>query len=192
MTILAMKILYGITKSNFGGAQRYVFDLAIETKKVGHDVAVMCGEGGTLVERLGEEGIRTIEIKGMNRDISPLDDLRSLFNLIRTLKHEKPDVFHTNSSKVGGLGNLAARLVGIKKIIFTSHGFEFDAPRPMWQKPIIKFFSWLTIVLSHTTICVSNKTRDKIAHWPFIKTKLMVIHNGIEEFSILPRPTITE
>ena len=37
-----MKVLYGITKSNFGGAQRYVFDLAVEAQESGHEVAVLC------------------------------------------------------------------------------------------------------------------------------------------------------
>ncbi len=41
-----MKIIYGITKSNMGGAQRYVLDLAIEAKALGHDVAVICGGKG--------------------------------------------------------------------------------------------------------------------------------------------------
>jgi len=48
-----MKILYGITKSNFGGAQRYVFDLATETQKKGHDVAVMLGGTGKASAPIG-------------------------------------------------------------------------------------------------------------------------------------------
>ena len=65
-----MKIIYGITKSNFGGAQRYVFELSCEMKKRGHDVAVMCSQGGVLVDKLKDKGIRVIEIKELKRDIS--------------------------------------------------------------------------------------------------------------------------
>lgn len=182
-----MKIIYGITKSNFGGAQRYVFDLATEAKKCGHYVAVMCGEGGVLVEKLKEKGIRVIEIRRLKRDISLVDEFRSLHFIFRTIFEEKPDVFHTNSSKMGGIGNLAARLAGIKKIIFTAHGWAFNEPRPWWQKIPIKFFVWLTILLSHKTICVSDKTRLDVASFPFVRNKLTVIRNGIDKFEILPR-----
>ncbi|MDO8565324.1 MAG: glycosyltransferase [bacterium] len=174
-----MKIIYGITKSNFGGAQRYVFDLATETQKAGHEVAVICGAGGVLVEKLKENGIRVIEIEGMKRDISLIDEFRSLHFIFRTLYKERPDVFHTNSSKMGGLGNIAARLAGVKKIIFTGHGWAFNEPRLEWQKVLIKFLAWLTILLSHKTICVSEKTKRDVVGWPFVKNKLVVIHNGI-------------
>ena len=42
-----MKILYVITKSNWGGAQRHVFDLATAMKDKGHDVYVALGGEGS-------------------------------------------------------------------------------------------------------------------------------------------------
>lgn len=181
-----MKILYGITKSNFGGAQRYVFDLATEAKKSGHDVAVLCGGSGTLVKELERHHIRVISLPHLKRDISLGDELRSFAFIIKTLRAEKPDVFHTNSSKMGGLGNLAARLAGTKKIVFTSHGWAFNEERPLYEKILIKFFAWLTVALSHQTVCVSEKTRAQM-NWPLVSRKLAVIHNGIETFATLAR-----
>ncbi len=194
-----MKILYGITKSNFGGAQCYVFDLACEARKAGHDVAVLCGGNGTLVKELEKNGIRAILLPHLKRDISIIDELKSFHFIFRTLVEEAPDVFHTNSSKMGGLGNLAARIVNLYsklqaksyklKIIFTAHGWAFNETwRPLWQKLAVKFGSWLIILLSHKTLCVSEKTRDQIASWPFSQNKLAVIKNGIEPFETLPRP----
>lgn len=181
-----MKIIYGITKSNFGGAQRYVFDLAREAKKAGYDVAVLCGGEGSLVAKLKQENIRVISLPHLKRDISLVDELRSFHFIFRTLVEENPDVFHTNSSKMGGIGNFSARLAGVRKIIFTGHGWAFNEPRPFYQKPIIKFFVWLTILLSHKTICVSEKTQRDVS-WPLVEHKLKVVHNGIEPFALLPR-----
>lgn len=179
-----MKILYGITKSNFGGAQRYVYELATETSIEGHDVAVLCGSDGPLVEKLRSRSIRYITLPYMHRDISLVDEIRSFHFIFRILFEEKPDIFHTNSSKMGGIGNLAARMAGIKKIIFTSHGWAFNEPRPGWQKIIIKFVTWVTILLTHKTICVSEETRKDVASWLFVKNKLVMIHNGIKEFDL--------
>ncbi len=174
-----MKILYGITKSNFGGAQRYVFELAVEMKKQEHNVAVLCGGAGVLVDKLRDAGLRVIRVDKMQRDISVGKEFLSFFDTLRVLRIERPDIFHINSSKMGGLGGLAGRLAGIKKIIFTAHGWAFNEPRPVWQKILIKFFTWITILLAHKTICVSEKTKKDVVKWPFIKNKLVVIHNGI-------------
>ncbi|MDO8728942.1 MAG: glycosyltransferase family 4 protein [bacterium] len=179
-----MKILYGITKSNFGGAQRYIFDLAMETSKQGHNVTVLCGKGGKLVEKLREEKIKVITLKDLERDISLIKEIKSFIEIVKILKKEKPDIFHINSSKMGGLGGLAGRLMGIKTIIFTAHGWAFNEPRPTWQKMLIKFFTWLTILLSHKTICVSEKTKKDVESWLFIKERLVVIYNGISRFNL--------
>ena len=182
-----MKIIYGITKSNFGGAQRYVFDLARAAQAAGHDVAVMCGGNGVLIKKLEAEHIRVITIPGFSRDVDLLGDASRLWFIIKTIGHEKPDVFHINSSKMGGAGIFVGRLLGVKKIIFTGHGWAFKEQRPFWQKALIKFFSWLIVVGAHKTICVSEQTKRDIAGWPFIKRKLVVIYNGIESFDLTPR-----
>lgn len=175
-----MKILYGITKSNFGGAQRYVFDLATAAKAAGHEVAVLCGAGGVLVEKLREKGVRVIEIDGMKRDISIIDEIRSLSFIYQTLRKEKPDVFHGNSSKMGGLGSLAARLAGIKKIIFTVHGWPFWEQRNKISLALIRFFSWLTALLAHKVIVVSNYDLETARAMPLVSHKFVRIYNGID------------
>ena len=186
MTI-QMKIIYGITKSNFGGAQRYVFDLASKAKSQGHEVSVLCGGEGLLVKKLREAGVRIISIPDFGRDINLLKDAKGLLFIFKTIWQEKPEVFHINSAKMGGAGIFVGRLLGIKHIIFTAHGWAWNEPRPLWQKALIKFFSWLTVLFTHKTICVSEETKRQISGWPFIKNKLRVIYNGIDKFDLLPR-----
>jgi|SRR3989344_3599336 len=187
-----MKILYGITKSNFGGAQRYVFDLATVMKKQGHDIAVLCGGDGPLVQKLKAENIRVITIPGFGRDMDLLSDASRLLFIIKTVWQERPDVFHINSAKMGGAGIFSGRLWGVPRIIFTAHGWAFNEPRPVWQKILIKFFTWITILFTHKTICVSEKTREDVEKWPFIKNKLVVIHNGISRFNLSAQVDLIE
>lgn len=182
-----MRILYGITKSNFGGAQRYVFDLATETLKKKYEVVVLCGQSGILVDKLKKEKIKVIEIDSLNKNISLFNDIKSFFEIYKILKQERPDVFHINSSKMGGIGAVAGRLAGVRKIIFTAHNWAFNWPRPAWQRSVIKFFQWLTILFSHRTICVSEKTKKEVEGWPFVKNRLIVIYNGVKEFDLMPR-----
>ncbi|MBX4199266.1 glycosyltransferase family 4 protein [Candidatus Parcubacteria bacterium] len=176
----SMKILYGITKSNWGGAQKYVYDMALASQAAGHDVAVMCGGDGPLVSKLAEAGVRTINIPGFSRDIDMLDDAKRLWFIIKTVKAEKPDVFHINSSKMGGAGIFSGRLLGVPKIIFTAHGWPFREPRHWLQNLIIEELSWITVLASHLTICVSEKDYEDMARKPLTREKLVVIHNGID------------
>lgn len=188
-----MKILYVITKSNFGGAQRYVHDLAIAAKKAGHDVLVAYGGEGPLGERLRAAGVRTISIPELERDVRASKDLRAFARLFALIRSERPDVLHLNSSKVGGLGGIAGRLANAlehstrlirrtprpARIIFTGHGWAFNEERNDLERFLIGLAHWLTIALSHQTITVSRKTREQIAKIPFTRHKLILVYNGV-------------
>jgi glycosyltransferase involved in cell wall biosynthesis len=187
-----MKILYGITKSNFGGAQRYVYELAREAVRQGHDVAVLCGGNGVLVQKLKAENIKVITLRNLQRDISLVKEIKSFVEIVKVLNKEKPYIFHINSSKMGAMGTLAGRIMRVKKIIFTAHGWAFNEPRSVWQKFLIKFFSWMTILFTHKTICVSERAKKYVSGWPFIQNKLVLIRNGLVEFELLPRKEARE
>lgn len=179
------KILYVITKSNLGGAQRYVHDLATAYADQ-YDVAVALGPSAqlndteTLTTKLAATGIRTIEIPALQREISIRKEIAAFRALLRTIRAEQPDVLHLNSSKVGGLGAFAGRLARVPRIIFTAHGWEFNnRDRGMFARSVFLFLSWLTILLSHATITVSDAMRAQIRHLPFTERRTTVIRNGI-------------
>ncbi|MFA5831124.1 MAG: glycosyltransferase family 4 protein [Candidatus Paceibacterota bacterium] len=174
------KILYVITKSNWGGAQRYVFDLA--TNFAGkYDVSVTLGGDGALKTKLEAVGIRTISLPYLARDVNPFADVLAFKKLVELFKTEKPDIIHLNSSKIGALGALAGRIAKVPKIIFTAHGWAFREERPSYQKIAIKFLSWLTIMLSHKVITVSERDEREALAMPGTKGKIVLIHNGIKE-----------
>ncbi|MFZ3019987.1 MAG: glycosyltransferase [Minisyncoccia bacterium] len=177
------KALIAITKSEWGGAQHYVFDIAVGAKKAGFDVAVLCGGNGKLVSKLEGENIRVISLPLFERNISLYKDFLSLLFIIKTVWLERPDVFHLNSAKMGGAGIFSGRLCRVKNIVFTAHGWAFNESRPAFQKLLIKFFSWLTILSAHKTICVSEAIRKDIQNWPLVSKKMTLIHNGVHDIN---------
>lgn len=186
------KILYIITKGNFGGAQRYVFDLTTHIPKSHFEAVVAHGEGEALERKLVEANIRTIRIGSLSRNINIFKDLFSFFEIIKIIRKEHPNVVHLNSSKIGGLGGLAVRLLNLGgnlrlKAIFTGHGWAFNEERPSFQKFLIYILHWVTILLSHSTIAVSKKTADQVKRLPFIKKKIKTIHNGLDTFEMAPQ-----
>src|SRR3989344_3167421 len=175
-----MKILYVITKANWGGAQKYVYELATGAEAAGHEVAVAYGEGGELERRLEVAGIRALPVPALSRDVGIARELQAWHALGRLFKDQQPDVVHLNSSKAGALGALAARLAHVPHIVFTSHGWAFNEARPWWQKLIIHTLVWFTLVLSHKTICVSQAVKRDVAWMPGILSKLVVIPLGVD------------
>jgi len=174
-----MKVLYIITKSNWGGAQRHVFDVATEAKKEGFDVAVALGGTGILKQKLENAGIRTISINSLGRDVNMTKDAGSFFGIWKIIRNEKPDVVHLHSPKAGGLGAFASRLSNVKKIIYTAHGWAWNENRPARQKTMIAFFSWLTMLFSTNIITLSKKETDQALKFPFVSKKIVKIPLGI-------------
>lgn len=179
------KILFLITKANWGGAQKYVFDIVSELKN--YEVVVAYGKPcGELVQKLEDLDIKTVEIKTLARDIKILNELRVAINLWRIFKQEHPEIIHLNSSKIGGLGALMGRILGVKKIIFTAHGWAFNENRNWLSRIVIKFLSWLTIILAHQTIVINQKEYHQVIKWPFVtNNKLKLIYNGIKPIYFL-------
>lgn len=181
------KVLYVITKGNWGGAQKYVFELATRLPKSEFEVCVACGEGEELPKRLQTAGIRVIRVPGLGRDVSLFKDLGAFRALRRLFKDERPDVVHLNSSKVGGIGALAARLSGVRKILFTVHGLPSNEPRPLPVRFLIALASWITFVLSTKVIVISRREYSQIARWPLVRRKLSLVYNGIPAPELLSR-----
>jgi glycosyltransferase involved in cell wall biosynthesis len=190
------KILYVITKSNWGGAQRYTFDLATRLPKDEFEAVVAMGGTGELKQKLDNAGIRTITIPSLARDINIFNDALVFFALFKILQAERPGVIHLNSSKAAGIGILVSRLYNLShfknhklqtKIVVTIHGLPHNEPRSWFIRQIIKLLTWFTILLSHHTITVSRHDRQQIIYWPLISKKVSVIHNGMGAVNFFER-----
>lgn len=196
-----MKILYVITKANFGGAQKYVFDLSTYFVSQEHDVLVVHGEnefGGenTFINKMDEQHVLHKEIQGLKRELGFLREVKVLFFLVSLFRKEKPDVVHLNSSKIGVIGGLAARALGVPRIVFTAHGLPHNESRPLWQRILIKWITWLTFILVHKVILVSERELQEVEKWWGVKNKVTRIYNGVGEIEFtseaLARATLSE
>jgi glycosyltransferase involved in cell wall biosynthesis len=182
------KVLYLITKGNWGGAQRYVFDLASSLPSEKYDAVVACGEGEELPRKLLAKNIRVARISLLARDVGFLRDIKNLWKIYKLIKSEKPDILHLNSSKAAFLGSLVSRLLSLApKIIFTVHGWPFREQRSRIQKFGIFLLSWLTALLSNKIITVCKSDFETAQKMLLISKKTELIHNGIAPFALEKR-----
>ncbi len=190
MNFAKKKLFICITKSNWGGAQKYVFDIATNTPRDQFETSVLLGGDGDLKKRLEEAGVKTILLKNSQRDIDTKKEFGLLFELIDLFKKEKPDIIHLNSSKMGLIGAIAGRISGVNKIIFTAHGWAFNEERGFFSKILIKILHLFTIILCHKTISVSDATKKQISN--MFQNKIVVIKNGLREIELKSKESARE
>lgn len=193
-------VLFIITKSNWGGAQRYVYDLATGLPREQYRAVVALGGTGAhqatpgqLQARLEAVGIPVVVVRHFLRDMRLMSDIRAFFELVRIVHTVRPDALHVTSSKAGGMGAAVGRLLGVRRIVFTSHGLTYDESwRPRWQRFVIAAFTWLSIMLAHTTIMISEATYRRARALPLAARKVVRIHNGITPPAFVAREIARE
>jgi len=177
------KILHVITKSSWGGAQKYVVDITKGLEGTCEQSVIYgahtFGERNFFEEQLKLLNVKRFFISSMDRDVSLIKEWKSFLSLLSIIRKEKPHVLHLNSPKAAGLGALAGRICGIKKIVYTVHGLALSEDRPLNQKVMIALFSWFTFMLCHKIIFVSHKELLTVHKWIGVKKRSQVIHNGI-------------
>ena len=165
-------VLHIITRASWGGAQRYVYDMATDSSSFIQAVATE--SSGTLVDELHEAGVTVYNLSYARRSaLLPFHDIRTLIDIVKLLRRVKPDIVHLHSSKMGFIGGIACRIACIPRIIFTSHGWPYNENRPLPILIMFKLLSLVIILCSHKIIAVSKAVlnsrpyglfRKKITH----------------------------
>jgi len=176
-----LKILYIVTQQEFGGAQRYIFDLATNLNRSQYDIHITAGGSeGPLFDCARASNLAIHSLKRLVRPISPIQDFLAYFELKKLIAELKPDIVHLNSSKVGVLGSMAARALKVPCIIYTAHGFVFN-------EPLSAFKRWLYMAAERgnarrvdAVIAVSEFDRQSGIKAGINKNKIITIHNGID------------
>ena len=134
----ALRILHISTRLILGGSQENTILSCIGAADRGHRVGLAYGpiygpEGSLLQRALADGRIETFEVPSLVRRIAPLKDLRAYWQMRRLIRHWRPDVVHTHSSKAGILGRGAAWAEGVPVVVHTIHGLPFH----QWQPALV-------------------------------------------------------
>jgi glycosyltransferase involved in cell wall biosynthesis len=170
-----------VTSQDWGGAQAYIFNLAKEMKDRDLPVKVCAGGKGELGEKCRKAGVEFIGLKRMARDINPVNNLLSLFELIALFKREKPSVIHLNSSMMGVVGSLAGKIAKVPRIVYVAHGWVFNEILPAWKKDFYVWIEKISAGWKHVIICINPKDESLALSMSIKpKEKILTIPNGLD------------
>ena len=197
----ANKILHIITRLDMGGSAQNTLLTCLELSRK-YEMVLVCGlsqesnmtdsERGAvkgLINDACANGVKIVQIPSLLRRISPVNDIRALYDLVRIIKTEKPDVVHTHTSKAGILGRMAAKIARVSLIVHTPHGHVFFGHFGPILSRIFLWVERLFAPLTDRVVALTDReSREYTDLNVYPEDKLVQIHSGvdIEKFKQVP------
>ena len=180
-----IKILQVITRLIIGGAQEHVMYLCDLLDKKRFQVKLISGpqtgSEGELITEVRKRYIDLMILPELVREINPTKDFPALVKLAKYIRKENFDIVHTNSSKAGILGRLAAKLAGAPVIIHTVHGWAYHNQMGKRKRGLYVTLEKWAEKFTHKLITVSDLNIKKgLADGIGNESKYVTIHSGID------------
>ena len=187
-----LKILFVVTQSEIGGAQRYIYGISRSLSPKKYEILVAAGQGdGELFRKLQLAGVRSLPLKQMKRAPWPWQIILAIREIYSLLKKEKPDVLFLCSTTAGLLGSLASFLYKLNakrytlKTIYRIGGWAFRDPRPFWKNWLVLLAEKLTAPLKDKIIVNSETDKELALKYKIAPAKKLVkIYNGVDVNSL--------
>ena len=192
------KVLFVITQSEIGGAQRFFLELLPRLSKEKYEISVAVGSTAApsqeFADSLAEQNFKIFTLNHLKRDSGFLfwQDWRAVFELRKLIKNIRPDVLFLNSSKAGFIGSLAtvfpSKLTTKNQKLTTIYrigGWTFNDPWPWWKKRfwiVLEKISakWKNLIIVNNQHDLEQAKSFKIAP----TEKLVLIYNALDPYKI--------
>lgn len=184
--MIIKKILHIQVLPKLSGAQKVSLEI-LKSLPADYDKYILfsdtsnCSDKTDCQEQFEKTGAKVLFMKELKREIS-LSDITACIKIYRLCRKEKFDIVHTNSTKPGIIGRIAATLARVPLIVHTVHGLAFHRflKFPKWQ------FYWLCEMFASMfcdKIILVNQYYMKYFKW--FRKKTCVLYNGMD-YSLLP------
>ncbi len=111
----------------------------------------------------------------------------SFVSLCRHLRETRPDIVHTWMYHADLAGGLAARLCGIRRIIWSLRQTLVLSPQTrLKQRLLYRSCAVLSSSIPQVIVCCANAARDSHITFGYIPAKMQVIHNGFDTQAFAP------
>lgn len=171
-----MRVVHILTGFTVGGAERMVQRL-VKAHAHDHDVesiVISLSGPGVIGDELKQAGFR-VESLGMRSGIGTFAAIANLSSRLRALA---PDVVQTWLYHADLIGGIAARLAGVKTIVWNLRAIQHGSRR--LTGVIVRINARLSWLVPHSIVCCGHAVRDHHARLGYDPAKLAVIANGFD------------
>ena len=194
-TDLRIRVLRFIARLNIGGPSIHVHLLTtgLDSRKFYSTLVT-----GKISPREGDMGYlfasskeKPIIIDELQREISPLMDMKAFLQIFRVLQRETPDIVHTHTAKAGTSARLAAMIYnrfanGSAQTVHTFHGHVFAG---YFSRTKSLMFIWIERFLARSTdviVAISRSQKEDLSKKfriaPAAKIKVIPLGFNLDPF----------
>jgi glycosyltransferase involved in cell wall biosynthesis len=179
-----------IIESTGGGSGRHVVDVLAALAKdprfevhLIHSLDRIEDRYRLGIEKLAGQ-IKIYEVP-MVRQVNPILDWKGMWAIHQYLRQQGPfRAVHSHSAKAGAIGSVAARLLGVPRVVFTPHAFYSMGLNGRKQK-VYQVVEKICGLVCHKLIAVSGEESSyMLRHRLIAKSKLQIIPNAIEPIDL--------
>ncbi len=146
-------------------------------KAKGFEVFAISAAGDNLLEFGRLNGIPVYSAT-LVRQVSPLKDIKALFELYKLFCQLNPDIVHGSTPKAGLLSMLAALLARVPVRFYTMHGIMSEISSGLFSY-ILLALEWITCQCAHKVLAVSESVRSIAIRRGICKqTKISILGKG--------------
>lgn len=168
------KLILGVT---VGGSSRLLDGQASYFKELGYEVYLISQNHFKEPIFCQKEGIKHLPVK-IVPDIHPIIDVLSLIQIIKHFRAIQPDIVNVGTPKMGLLGMMAAKFLGVKTRIYTCRGLRFETEKGV-KRWILEQMEKYTVSLAHHVIYVSPSLKQAALQYGVAQpSKAIVIGEG--------------
>ncbi len=166
------RVLHVINTAEVGGGGEHLLDLTKAVEPHGFRSAVVVGRDGPTTRRLRDNGIEVV--------VTGPFGLTAPARLARVLRSMRPSIVHLHGSRAGLAGAVAARLAGIRPVVYTAHAFAFHRRLPGPLRLAAVKAEALTCHLCDCVICLTHGDRQAAALHGIPTHHMTLIPNGVD------------
>jgi glycosyltransferase involved in cell wall biosynthesis len=180
-----IRVAHVITRMIVGGAQETVLLAAALADRTRFDPFIVCGaetgSEGSLHDEAERRGVELVVVPELVREVDPKADALVIPALARLFRERRVDVVHTNSSKAGVVGRVAARRAKVPRVVHTVHGWPFHDHQRAAMVSVWKSLERRCAPLADALVVVADADRRKgLAAGIGVPGQYVTVRSGLE------------
>ncbi|MBR3452454.1 MAG: glycosyltransferase family 4 protein [Muribaculaceae bacterium] len=141
-----------------------------------YDVVAVSSPGEALERVRQREGVKTIAVP-MERHISLLKDLKSLWRMWRVLRKERPDMIHSMTPKAGLMSMVGGWLAGVPVRVHTFTGLVWPTATGL-KRRVLMATDWLTCACATHVIPEGEGVKSDLLNHHITRKPIQVLGYG--------------
>ena len=141
-----------------------------------YEVVAVSSPDKELKEVAEREGVRTIGVH-MERRISLMKDVKSLLQMLKVFKNEKPTMVHSMTPKAGLICMMAAKFCGVPVRVHTFTGLVWPTETGL-KRRILMATDWLTCACATHIIPEGQGVLNDLRNGGITKKQMRVLGHG--------------